>query len=173
MKNRIFMYLFIFSVLYILFQYTNAKNYFKSTNNEIARKDEMIIKLKDSLAQQNIALEEQIINNLDLQYFALDGNDDASVYFDEFNIEDLSLYISDKLLETNEKKGNNPLVPYDGMSGGSMKINKIRVLNHKWIIADFSDGKYWGELFITYEMKEDKSVEFTMKEHLLYARSRY
>jgi len=173
MKNRIFMYLFIFSVLYILFQYTNAKNYFKSTNEQIASKDEMIVKLKDSIKQQSLVLEEEIIKNLDLQYFALEGNDDASVYFDEFGIEDLSLYISDKLLETNEQKGNNPLVPYDGMSGGFMKINKIRILNHRWIIADFSDGKYWGELFIAYEVKQDRSVEFTLKEHLLYARSGY
>ncbi|HZJ21550.1 MAG TPA: hydrolase, partial [Pricia sp.] len=79
-------------------------------------------------------------------------------------------YISDKLLETNESRGSNPLVPYEGMEG-DFKINKIKVLNHKWILADFSDGKYWGELLIKYELKDDLGVDFTLIDHLLYTRN--
>jgi hypothetical protein len=41
-------------------------------------------------------------------------------------------------------KGN----PYVGQDQGANKfiINKVKVLNHRWIIADFSDGEY-GEKF--------------------------
>ncbi|NER13818.1 hydrolase [Leptobacterium flavescens] len=165
MKSRIFLYLFIFTLLFVLFQYVNSKNYFKTTEAKIG-------KLEKDMASQKDSIQDLIFDNLDLQYFALEGNDDALVYYDNLGIQDLPLYISDRLLETNEQGGDNPLVPYAAMTdGGAMKINKIRVLNHKWIIADFSDGKFWGELFITYEIKEDRSVTFEVKEHLLYGRS--
>ncbi|HSR59300.1 MAG TPA: hypothetical protein VLL47_01025, partial [Robiginitalea sp.] len=78
--------------------------------------------------------------------------------------------IADKLLETNERKGNNPLVPYEGMEN-DFKINKIKVLNHQWILADFSDGRYWGEILLEYHLKDDRSVDFTLLDHLLYTRS--
>jgi hypothetical protein len=85
-------------------------------------------------------------------------------------LENPTRYISDKLLETNESKGDNPLVPYEGMQN-DFKINKIKVLNHKWILADFSDGMYWGEILIRYELKDDLGVDFTLIDHLLYTRS--
>ncbi len=106
----------------------------------------------------------------DMQYFSLQNNDDALSYYDHLGLENPSLYISDKLLETNEQKGDNPLVPYEGMES-DFKINKIKILNHQWIIADFSDGKYWGELLLKYELKDDMGVDFTMMDHLLYTRS--
>jgi len=105
-----------------------------------------------------------------LQYFSLENNDDALAYYDHLDIKDVSLYISDKLLETNENKGDNPLIPYEGMEN-DFKINKIKVLNHKWILADFSDGKYWGELLIKYELKDDLGIDFSLTDHLLYTRS--
>jgi hypothetical protein len=116
------------------------------------------------------SLRDARIENLDIQYFSLDNNDDALAYYDHLNLGDPVRYISDKLLETNEERGDNPLVPYEGMEN-DFKINKIKVLNHRWIIADFSDGKYWGELFIRYELKDDLGVDFTLLDHLLYTRS--
>ena len=166
MRSRVFLYLFIFSLLFILYQYTTAKNYFRTVEANINAKDKKIERLNDSIQKLSLDV-------LDLQYFDLENNDDALAYFEDFEIEDMVLYISDKLLETNESRGDNPLVPYAGVEGNSVKINKIKVLNHRWIIADFTDGKYWGELFLTYEVGEDKSVSFTLKEHLLYTRSGY
>lgn len=120
-------------------------------------------RLQDSLMTTELKV-------LDLQYFSLENNDDALAYYDHLTLKDPARYIADKLLETNESKGDNPLIPYEGMES-NFKINKIKILNHRWIIADFSDGKYWGELFIRYELKDDLSVNFTMVEHLLYTRS--
>ncbi|SFT00991.1 hypothetical protein SAMN04487906_2484 [Zhouia amylolytica] len=154
------MFLFFFSVLFILFQYVNSKKYFDAETKKMEDLKEQLKVLDDSIQQLTL-------NNFKLQYFSLENNDDALTYFDAVNIDDLPRYIADKLLETNEIKGDNPLVPYAGMNG-SIKINKIKVLNHKWIIADFSDGKYWGELFIKYELKEDLGVDFTLIDHLLY-----
>ena len=100
----------------------------------------------------------------------MENNDDALAYYDHLNLKNPSRYIADKLLETNEKKGDNPLIPYEGMAS-DFKINKIKVMNHRWIVADFSDGQYWGDLIIKYELKDDLSVDFTLLDHLLYTRS--
>ena len=163
MKSRIFLYLFVFTALLVLFQYVTANNMQKALNSDVSRLQEQTEKMEDSIKTLNLKV-------LDMQYFTLENNDDALAYYDHLNLDNPSRYIEDKLLETNEMKGDNPLIPYEGMES-DFKINKIKVLNHKWILADFSDGKYWGELLIKYELKDDLSVDFTMLDHLLYARS--
>ncbi len=163
MKARIFLYLFIFSSLIALYIYVSNARQKEADLEKIAGLEEELRQKEDSLRMSKIKV-------LDLQYFSLENNDDALVYFDHLSMEQPARYIADKLLETNESKGDNPLIPYEGMDS-NFKINKINVLNHRWIIADFSDGKYWGELFIRYELKDDLSVEFTLTDHLLYTRS--
>tara|TARA_B100001750_G_scaffold248586_1_gene281803 strand:- start:12325 stop:12741 length:417 start_codon:yes stop_codon:yes gene_type:complete len=133
-------------------------------------KDDQIIKLNADVTQLQDSVQALQLKVLEMQYFSLENNDDALAYYDHLQVNDPSRYISDKLLETNETKGDNPLVPYEGMES-DFKINKIKVLNHKWIITDFSDGKYWGELLIKYELKDDLGVDFTTLDHLLYTRS--
>jgi hypothetical protein len=129
-----------------------------------------IVKLKEEVSTLEGSLQQSELNLLEMQYFSLENNDDALAYYEHLNLENPTRYISDKLLETNESKGDNPLIPYEGMEN-DFKINKIKILNHKWILADFSDGKYWGELLIGYELKDDMGVDFTLMNHLLYTRS--
>ncbi len=163
LKSRIFLYLFVFTFLLVLFQFVTANNMQKALTEDVQQRDAQLEKLEDSLKTMHLKV-------LDMQYFSLENNDDALVYYDHLNLENPTRYIEDKLLETNEKSGDNPLIPYEGMES-DFKINKIKVLNHKWILTDFSDGKYWGELLLEYELKDDLSVDFTMLDHLLYARS--
>ncbi|MFD0799468.1 hydrolase [Maribacter chungangensis] len=163
MKNQIFLYLFLFTALVCMYLFVSSGNMAEANMASIVKLKEEVGTLEDSLQQSEL-------NLLEMQYFSLENNDDALAYYEHLNIEDLTRYITDKLLETNESKGDNPLIPYEGMEN-DFKINKIKILNHKWILADFSDGKYWGELLIGYELKDDLGVDFTLKEHLLYARS--
>ena len=129
-----------------------------------------IVKLKEEVSTLEESLQQSQLKVLEMQYFSLENNDDALAYYEHLNLENPTRYIADKLLETNESKGDNPLIPYEGMEN-DFKINKIKILNHKWILADFSDGKYWGEVLIGYELKDDMGVDFTLKDHLLYTRS--
>ena len=163
MQSKIYLYLFIFAALIALYLAVSGNNQQKNAIEKIDRLETEVVQLQDSLQSAQLAV-------LDMQYFSLENNDDALAYYDHLNLDNPNRYISDKLLETNEKRGDNPLVPYEGMEN-SFKINKIKLLNHKWIIADFSDGKYWGELLIQYELKDDLSVNFTLTDHLLYTRS--
>ena len=163
MKKNIYLYLLVFTLLIGMYLVVSNQNRAKVANERYEKLSSEVVKLKDSLQQSRLDV-------LDMQYFSLENNDDALAYYDHLGLDNPSRYISDKLLETNEFKGDNPLVPYEGMEG-SFKINKIKLLNHKWIIADFSDGKFWGELYIQYELKDDLSVDFSLLDHLLYTRS--
>ncbi|MBU2946738.1 hydrolase [Zobellia uliginosa] len=163
MKSRIVLYALIFVSLICLYL-------FVSNGKMAAVKDERILKLETQVEQLKDSVQNTQLKVLEMQYFSLENNDDALAYYDHLDLNDPSRYIADKLLETNESKGDNPLVPYEGMEG-DFKINKIKILNHKWILTDFSDGKFWGELLIQYNLKDDLGVDFTLRDHLLYTRS--
>ncbi len=157
------MYLFVFTVLLVLFQYVNSKNVLDKYETDIRAYKESNAILKDSIA----LLEDKI---LDLSYFNLDRNEDALTYFenDGYDVSKLIPFIKDELYTLNEIKGEHPLIPYGSSEGRKMSINNIKLLNHKWIIADFSDGEFWGELFLTYEINEAKELKFKLAESFLY-----
>ncbi|MEP2239906.1 hydrolase [Maribacter sp.] len=163
MKSKIFLYLFLFVSLICLYLVVSSGNMAEANAKTITRLEKQTEELKDSVQKSSLKV-------LDMQYFSLENNDDALAYFEHLDLKDPAGYVADKLLETNAQKGDNPLVPYEGMES-DFKINKIKVLNHKWILTDFSDGKYWGELLIRYELKDDLGVDFTLVDHLLYTRS--
>jgi len=161
MKKNIFLYLFVFALLIALYLFKSGGNLADSMNSKVSHLKEKEANLLDSIQQLNIKI-------LDVQHFSLENNDYALENYDHLNLENPERYIADKLLETNESKGDNPLIPYEGMEG-HFKINKINVLNHKWILTEFTDGKHWGEAIIEYELKDDLGVDFTLSKHLLYS----
>ena len=164
MIKNIYLYLFVFTALIALYLGVMGNQGIGVLEQKLEKSHQEVQKLQE-------ALESETSRRMELEYFSLERNEDALAYTDEYLLNNPSGYISDKLLETNEAKGDNPLIPYAGMNG-FFKINKIKVLNHRWIIADFSDGTYWGELFLNYEIQQDLSVSFTLKDHLLYTKSR-
>lgn len=164
MSKNIYLYLFVFTALIALYLGVMG-------NRTVTSLEEKLKMAEVDKAILDDSLQSVLMDNLELDYFGLKNNEDALTYMEEFNLEDPTRYISDKLLETNETEGDNPLIPYEGM-GSPFKINKIKILNHRWIIADFSDGSYWGELILRYEIQPDLGVQFTLQDHLLYTRSR-
>ncbi|MHA7944380.1 hydrolase [Formosa sp. 3Alg 14/1] len=162
MKQKIFMYLFIFSVLLILFQYVNSKNVFEDDIRTIEKSKARVEMLTDSITVLND-------KNLDLSYFNIEHNEDAYTYFENKGLDVPALipFIKDEIYKQNVK-GGNPLIPYAANEGKSMLINSIKILNHKWIITDFSDGVFWGELLIKYEVINQNDVNFEVIDSLLY-----
>lgn len=169
MKNRIFMYLFIFSVLIIVFQYVNSKNIVDKYEVDINKFKSQNITLKDSIT----ALSDTIF---ELNYFKLTGNEDAMSYFErqDYRIDDLVPAILDNLYTTNEYEGDDhPLVPYASMTEQKILINKARILNHRWIIANYTDGENWGEVFLNYTVDGMDSISFKLTDYLLYPSGSY
>lgn len=163
MKKNLYLYLFVFAMLVAIFLYVNSKNIVDKYETDINTLKERELVYKDSI----MSLEDQ---NLDLLYFNLENNDDALSYFerDGYDTAELIPFLQDELYRLNEVDGEHPLVPYASMTDRKMLINKVRLLNHKWIIADFSDGDYWGEMLLTYEITEDRQLKFKVVESLLY-----
>ena len=127
----------------------------------LEKKQSQLKALKDSLKVEKRRFFENV-------YFSLDTNEEALVYFDALDFPVTSARIKDALYDTNLLGEEESLVPYAQM-GGKFLINKIKVLNHKWVIADFSDGTFWGELLIKYQVAADGTLTFTVVEHFLYA----
>jgi hypothetical protein len=163
MKQRIFMYLFVFSILLVLFQYVNSKRVFEDMNRKLVKYENQLANYKDSVA----VMQDEIS---DLSHFNFSRNEDALSYFENngINVDGLEAFIKDELYTLNESKGEHPIIPYASSEGKRMLINTVKLLNHKWIIADFSDGEFWGEILLTYEISEDKQLTFRLVESFLY-----
>lgn len=163
MKQRIFMYLFIFATLIVLFQYVSSKRIIEVQNKKNIGLEKQVATYKDSIS----VLENDIYS---LSHFNLERNEDAISYFerDGYKVDELIPFIKDEIYKLNEVKGDHPLVPYAASEGRKLMINTIKLLNHKWIIADFSDGEFWGELFLTYQITEGKELKFNLVESFLY-----
>lgn len=164
MKNKIILYLFIFSLLYIVFQYMNAKKADKFFNDRVSFLEIQV----DSLEAENKLLQDK---NRNMSYFMLTEHDLARTYFEnkEINPDELALKIQDIIIGMNGAE-DNPLVPFPGMEG-IMRMNHIHVLNNKWVIADFTDGVYWGEVLLEYFVEDDGSITFNSLDGFLYGRS--
>ncbi|HET8855562.1 MAG TPA: hypothetical protein VFM60_06535, partial [Salinimicrobium sp.] len=87
-----------------------------------------------------------------------------------YDAKKISQQVKTELISRNRVGEDNELVPFVGMEG-EMRINKIKILNHKWIIADFTDGSTWGEIFITYTVNENGGLIFETREALLYPKN--
>ena len=159
------MYLFIFTVLLVIFQYVNSKNIFEANHSKIDNQKEKITNYKDSL---------EILNEkvFELSTFKLEHSEDAITYFERqgYKIDELIPFIKDELFNLNQVDSDeHPLIPYAATEGRKMLINSVRLLNHKWIIADFSDGtNFYGEMLIAYEYINGKELKFREVESFLY-----
>jgi hypothetical protein len=163
MKKRIFMYLFIFSLLLLLFQYINSKKIFDDSNKKVATSKVQIQKYKDSI----LGLKDTVHS---LSQFSFDYNEYSYDYFlnQGYDVDKLMATVTDALYAQNEYEGEeHPLVPFVSTTNTKMIINSIRVLNHKWIIADFTDGQLWGEMLVVYSLNEKGELNFRVAESLL------
>jgi len=162
MKSRIYMYLFFFSILLVLFMYVNQSAIFERQTAVINSLEQKQSVLKDSVA----TLKQEIS---ELLYFDLLTNDSARTYFEQIGLEpeDAANQVKELIYEYNLQKGGNPLVPFAN-ANGQWRINRIKFLNHRWIIADCSDGRAWGELWIEYFFDQEGQLDLTVESSVLY-----
>lgn len=164
MKKSILLYLFILALLFNVFTYA----YFtKDQKFEKEQYEKLDKKLHDSIT---------IVNNdlFDANYFSLETNDNAQNYFEDkktgefLDYKKLIPFVKDQLIAFNDNPEGNPYTGIEKLSERKFIINKAKVLNHRWIIADFNDGTTWGEAIIKYFINEDKTVSFEVAETVLY-----
>jgi hypothetical protein len=76
--------------------------------------------------------------------------------------------VTEKLMDLNEDPNGNPYIGQDKIGANKFIINKVKLLNHRWIIADYSDGEYWGEVLIKYFIDDNEQVTFETVNSILY-----
>ncbi|WP_310559200.1 hypothetical protein [Flavobacterium sp.] len=164
MKNSLLLYLFIIVLLLNVFTYM----YF---SKEVAFEKDQSARTEAKLNKDLDAVKTKLA---DATYFSLEKNENAQNYFNPDNatktiqIEKLIPVVTEKLLDLNTNPKGNPYVGQDQIGANKFIINKVKILNHRWIIADFSDGEYWGEVLIKYFVNEDETISFETFESLLY-----
>ena len=159
MENKILIYTLVFMTLILIFL---GINYTKISN--LNETNSIILKNKiDSLENQYNLLNKQFKDEI---YFSLIDNQDALAYFNDIDVDSLVSYLRDELYEKNFNKNSDNFVPVSNVKNKYL-INKVKILNHKWIIADFSNGSRWGEMWIEYVLN-DNEVIFDIKDYFLY-----
>lgn len=165
MKKSLYLYLLILAVLMNVFTYAY---YSKETAFEKEQYEKLNKATKDSLTMLTQKL-------TDANYFALENNQNAQNYLESsatngkfIHYDKLIPFVSEKLLDLNDNPKGNPYTGQEQLGSQKFIINKIKVLNHRWIIADYSDGEYWGEALIKYFVNDDQTVTFEMMQSFLY-----
>lgn len=164
MKKSLLLYLFILVLLLNVFTFMYFSKELAFENEKSAKKE---VKFKKELEEIKAKL-------ADASYFSLEKNENAQNYFNPDNatktiqIEKLIPVVTEKLMDFNSNPKGNPYTGQDQIGANKFIINKVKILNHRWIIADFSDGEYWGETLIKYFVNEDETVSFETFQSLLY-----
>ena len=164
MKNKIILYLLIFVSLILFFQIINSGRILKK---EEALLDEKINSIS-ILKSKNKSLEDRLNEET---YFSLYGNKNAFNALGKEYSDSLVSKIEDALYETNISNERKKLISDDD-ARGLFFINKVKVLNHKWIIANFSNGNIWGELLIKFNIDQNDNITFKTIDKILYPKER-
>jgi hypothetical protein len=158
MRNKIIQYLLIFISLIALYLFVSDIN----KSEAFAASQERMIKrvdtLKDSIAQL-------VVEQTDNAYFSLAVNRDAQQAHPNFNPAELQRILEDHILSTNDNPNGNPLL---SSLGPNWIINKIHIVNHQWVLADFTNGTQWGDALLLYQIKANGKPRLRLLNHVMY-----
>jgi len=162
MKNVI-LYGLIFSVLFNIFQYVNSTKILNAKDQEVTKIQARLKTSRDSVATLTSA-----------NYFALESDQDAQEYFYKNNLDYLKVAekVKEDLLVLNENRNGNTLIPYEPIDGRAFIVNTSKILNHRWLIAEYSNGDLWGQILVKYFVAEGKPTEFETVETVLYEKQK-
>ncbi len=164
MKRSLLLYLTILFALTTLFTYVFL-------SNEVAFEQKRFKKVTTRLRDSLVLVSNQLA---DADYFSLAKNENAQNYFENSTSQKIIQYeklipvVTEKLLDYNSNPKGNPYTGQDQIGANKFIINKVRILNHRWIIADFSDGENWGEVLLKYFVNDDETISFEVNQSLLY-----
>lgn len=156
MRRNIFLYLFIFSLLINIFTYVYFTKQNKFDTGRVQTLEQKVTKLKDSLS---------LVGN---DYFSLPNNNNSVEYFAGQDVNAIAIKVRDGIYAQNVKENGNPLVKYPAIGGNKFMINKIKVLNSRWVIADFSGGTTAGEVLIQYFVDDAGNVSYETLQTFIY-----
>ena len=157
MKKHLLLYGFLFSLLINIFQYVNSSKILNKSEEVVQNSRKEVKTARDSISKL-----------LEANTFSLEQNTDAQEYFYPADFAKVQAKVKEDIMELNTAKKGNKLVPYEPINGTNFIIDGVKFLNHRWIIANYSDGKVWGEILVKYFHNEDKPSDFETVETVMY-----
>jgi hypothetical protein len=158
MRNKIIQYLLIFISLIALYLFVSDMNKSEAFAASQERMSKRVDTLKDSIAQL-------VVEQTDNAYFSLAVNRDAQQAHPDFSPTELQNFLEDHVLSINDNPNGNPLL---SSLGSDWIINKVHIVNHQWIIADFTNGTQWGDALIIYQIKSNGKPHLRLLNHVMY-----
>lgn len=158
MKKSILLYITITAVLLNLFTYMYLTQTIKQEQDKYSKSIKKIDELNAKLDDAN--------------HFSLEYDTKAQDYFNNdsnpIDYEKLIPTVTNELLSYNDSPLGNKFVGYDKMGKMKFVINKLKILNQRWIIADFSNGTTWGAVLLKYFVDQDGKISFEVNQTILY-----
>ena len=166
MKKSLFLYLFIIAVLMNLFTY----KYFTSKENSEQKSAAEVNGSPTKALNDSIT---HLYDELsDANAFSLENNDRAQNYlYESSKINDVPAFaekVTQALLAYNDDAAGNKYTDQAKMGAQKFIINKVKLLNHRWIIANYSNGELWGEVMLKYFVEDNGSISFEIMNSYLY-----
>lgn len=152
MRNKIITYLFVFVSLILLYQIVSSNKLVSYQSQKIEQLTVQKKQLQDSLNQFQIFVE-------DNQFFSLLGNPtEIDLLSGNYSAEQITTLVNDALYAFNEK-GANSLIPNPQIKG-RIFFNRVKLLNNRWVIAEFSNNIHRGQVLLSYQISTLDSVTF-------------
>lgn len=139
---------FVFTALFI-----------SCNKSQVSREDSDQITIKDSLELYKKLYAEAA-------YFSIDQNENAQNEFSPNQVENVMSKVVQDFAALNQQESGNPLLPQN--LGSTSKVNRMSVINHKWLIVDFYSDSFVGEVLIRYDFVPNETTEFTVIDTVIY-----
>lgn len=155
------------ALLFVYFSSEEKKRFrLENPTDLFANPQRKVEELRDSLHRMQEL-------SFDYHQFNAVYNEDSMDFFERNGIDDPKQFVTDRLLATNVTKDpHHPLIIYRPRQNEKFQINSVKLLNHRWLICDFSDGLDWGELLIKYYLNDANELEFEVFDQVLYISDR-
>lgn len=160
MKQSLLLYGLITAVLLNLFTFMFYRGQVNHEQEKYAKLDKKLTEVQTKLAESD--------------YFSLSNDLNAQEYFDNDDVSKIIDYkqlipdVTNKLMDFNDDPKGNKYSGQEQLGANKFIINKVKIINHRWIVADFSDGDIWGECLIKYFVNDDKTIDFENFQSLIY-----
>ena len=161
---QVLFFLLLIALLYIVFLRANTQKGFQAQNEQIAN-----LKSKLSSTEKHLQQITKSQHFYQDQSFVLAENELAlqAIEHDGHHVDGFYQKVESYFLDQNHPQKDNPLIPLAGMEG-VMTVNAIKLLNHKWVWVEFTDGVYWGEALYQYAIDQSNKLVVEHTTSFLY-----
>lgn len=149
MKSKLLLYLFVFSVLILLFQIVNSNRVINDQQQRLIEKEEKIQILQARFQDLKSDYEQQV-------FFTLRDTPFLRKKYKTVNIDSLYQAIENKIYSLN--KTPNKLNDILFKKEGKFFIEKVKLLNDQWLIALYSNGTSKKEVLLSYALDQNGAL---------------